>query len=109
MRSSTAVVCDEGNVTSLMHTCPAEFRELLREGVSRWQSRQTLSHLPGHLEGGEEVWMRALPLIVGGSKSAVRRPQMAGALRLLWSGGFMSVSKRFERRLLASPMCPRPQ
>eukprot|EP00959_Pyramimonas_sp_CCMP1952_P263869 5518183-Pyramimonas_sp.AAC.1 len=33
---------------------------------------------------------------------------MAGALRLLWPGGFMSVSKRFERRLLASPLCPHP-
>ena len=58
MRSSTLLVCDEGHVISLLHTCPSELLELLREGVGRWQSKQILGHLPEHLEGGEEVGHR---------------------------------------------------
>eukprot|EP00959_Pyramimonas_sp_CCMP1952_P357360 7483077-Pyramimonas_sp.AAC.1 len=90
MASSTLIVSDAGMVISWLKMPPKDVRKLLILGVQRWQGRRILEHHAEHLEGGESLWMRAVHLTVGGEAATIKNAQVAGALRCLWAGGYMT-------------------
>eukprot|EP00959_Pyramimonas_sp_CCMP1952_P366878 7684030-Pyramimonas_sp.AAC.1 len=66
MLSSVLIQPDMGPVISLLATSPRCFRDLLRQGIQRWQMRQ----IAAHHDAATPLWPRGLRACVGGRRAA---------------------------------------
>ena len=99
MVSSFVIITDEGQALSLLEVPPRDFRDLLKDGIARWQCRKAVAHLPE--SQGEVLRVRAVR-----AAAKLKRPATEkGALQVLWSGGHWTGERRHGLGFASSPAC----
>ncbi len=102
MAAAHLLVTDQRDTISLLHSSPSDVRQLVWQGIQRWQMRRVVAHLPEYSEGS--IWHRALRQAFF-SKDGVRGGQAAGALRCLWAGASWPRSRKHEKGMAQDSTC----
>ena len=99
MASAWVLKSDAGVTYSMLHTAPRDIKDVLIEGIQRWQCRRAVDHLPE--SHGETLWPRAVRAIAQRAGAAAEK----GALQALWSGGHYTNVWRHDHGYADSEEC----
>ena len=95
MTSCHAIVTDKGQHLSMLLMAPLDVRELLIQGIRRWQGRKICSHFDIIDENHGELNMEVVREVFVG-RAAISSKQGAGDLRALWSASAWPMARKYE-------------